>query len=60
MSLITTKHVIPALQKSTGKTPAGIQENTGFPRIKYGAGLVKPGMTNRLIFMSLGITIPTS
>jgi len=24
---------------------AGIQENTGFPRIKYGAGLVKPGMT---------------
>jgi len=31
---------------------AGIQENTGFPRIKYGAGLVKPGMTNRLKFMS--------
>jgi len=21
--------------------------NTGFPRIKYGAGLVKPGMTNK-------------
>jgi hypothetical protein len=32
------KDVIPA--------KAGIQENTGFPRIKYGAGLVKPGMTN--------------
>jgi len=27
---------------------AGIQlRNTGFPRIKYGAGLVKPGMTNK-------------
>jgi hypothetical protein len=22
------------------------QKNTGFPRIKYGASLVKPGMTN--------------
>ena len=43
-SLITTEDVIPA--------KAGIQENTGFPRIKYGAGLVKPGMTNRLKFMS--------
>jgi hypothetical protein len=37
-TLITEKDVIPA--------KAGIQENTGFPRIKYGAGLVKPGMTN--------------
>jgi hypothetical protein len=46
-SLITAKHVIPA--------KAGIQENTGFPRIKYGAGLVKPGMTNRLRFISLCI-----
>jgi hypothetical protein len=27
---------------------AGIQlRKTGFPRIKYGAGLVKPGMTNK-------------
>ena len=27
---------------------AGIQfRNTGFPRIKYGAGLVKPGMTKK-------------
>jgi hypothetical protein len=27
---------------------AGIQLRiTGFPRIKYGAGLVKPGMTNK-------------
>jgi hypothetical protein len=34
-SLITTEHVIPA--------EAGIQKNTGFR--------VKPGMTNRLIFM---------
>ena len=37
-TLITTKAVILA--------KAGIQKNTGFPRIKYGAGLVKPGMTN--------------
>jgi hypothetical protein len=35
---ISSKAVIPA--------KAGIQlRNTGFPRIKYGAGLVKPGMT---------------
>jgi|GEM_PF-4997835 len=38
-SLISREHVIPA--------KAGIQENTGFPRIKYGAGLVKPGMTEK-------------
>ena len=43
-TLIIAKAVIPA--------KAGIQKNTGFPRIKYGAGLVKPGMTNRLRFMS--------
>jgi hypothetical protein len=50
-SLITAEHVIPA--------KAGIQENTGFPRIKYPvsstgqakAGLVKPGMTNQLRFI---------
>ena len=35
---ISSEAVIPA--------KAGIQlRNTGFPRIKYGAGLVKPGMT---------------
>jgi len=43
-----TENVIPA--------KAGIQENTGFPRIKYGAGLVKPGMTNWIRFMSSCIT----
>jgi hypothetical protein len=43
-TLIMTKDVIPA--------KAGIQENTGFPRIKYGAGSVKPGMTNWIRFMS--------
>ena len=42
--LIAPKDVIPA--------KAGIQENTGFPRIKYGASLVKPGMTNCARFMS--------
>ena len=37
---INSEAVIPA--------KAGIQiEKTGFPRIKYGAGLVKPGMTNK-------------
>jgi len=35
---ISSEAVIPA--------KAGIQsENTGFPRIEYGAGSVKPGMT---------------
>jgi hypothetical protein len=37
---INSEVVIPA--------KAGIQRrNTGFPRIKYGAGSVKPGMTNK-------------
>jgi hypothetical protein len=37
---INSEAVIPA--------KAGIQpKNTGFPRIKYGASLVKPGMTNK-------------
>ena len=39
----TAKIVIPA--------KAGIQRNTGFPRIKYGAGLIKPGMTEWLGLM---------
>jgi hypothetical protein len=43
--LIAIKQFIPA--------KAGIQERTGFPRIKYGAGLVKPGMTNYTGLMSL-------
>ncbi len=46
-SLISTEHVIPA--------KVGIQENTGFPRIKYGAGSIKPGMTNCIRFTSLCI-----
>jgi hypothetical protein len=37
-TLITEKDVIPRKQES--------RKNTGFPRIKYGASLVKPGMTN--------------
>jgi hypothetical protein len=43
--------VIPApafagVNLSPRKWGAGIQvRNTGFPRIKYGAGSVKPGMT---------------
>jgi hypothetical protein len=43
-SLIIAAHVIPA--------KAGIQENTGFPRVKHGAGLVKPGMTDCTTFIS--------
>ncbi len=31
---------------------ARTQRETGFPRIKYGAGLVRSGMTNRRTFMS--------
>jgi prepilin-type N-terminal cleavage/methylation domain-containing protein len=42
--LTTAKIIIPA--------KAGIQRNTGFPRIKYGASLVKPGMTERIGFIS--------
>ena len=53
--LIVPKDVIPA--------KAGIQENTGFPRIKYPvsstgqakAGLIKPGMTNYLKLISICI-----
>jgi septal ring factor EnvC (AmiA/AmiB activator) len=37
-TLISTMGVIP--------TKVGIQKKTAFPRIRYGAGLVKPGMTN--------------
>jgi len=38
---ISSKPVIPA--------KAGIQpQNTGFPRVKYGAGFVKPGMTSKV------------
>ena len=51
-TLITAKGVIPA--------KAGIQKNTGFPRIKYGAGLVKPGMTNKEKEQSLCVTRSTA
>jgi hypothetical protein len=39
-ALIAAMSVVPA--------KAGIQKNIGFPRIKYGAGSVRPGMTNCL------------
>jgi hypothetical protein len=38
---------------SLGRNP----KNTGFPRIKYGAGLVEPGMTNRIRLISSCIAI---
>src|SRR3990170_8979380 len=61
-SLITAEHVIPAPIftgiNSNGNpdvvpAKAGNQfSNTGFPRIKYGAGLVLPGMTKCIRLMS--------
>ncbi len=47
-ALGTAKIVIPA--------KAGIQRNAGFPRVKHGAGLVKPGMTE-LLRLLLPLTI---
>jgi prepilin-type N-terminal cleavage/methylation domain-containing protein len=48
-ALTTVKVVIPAKLVLEGiNRGAGIQRNTGFPRIKYGASLVKPGMTEWL------------
>jgi len=51
-TLIASRDVIPV---KTGiqtafllRQETSIQES-GFPRIKYGAGLVKPGMTNDII-----------
>ena len=38
--------------KNRPSCEGGIQENTGFPRIKYGAGIVEPRMTNRIRLMS--------
>jgi hypothetical protein len=48
-TLIPTKSVIPAkagIQASSLRKQGTSMLRTGFPRIKYGAGLVKPGMTN--------------
>ena len=59
--LITSKGVIPAktgIQASSRRKPGTREErNTGFPRIKYGAGFVKPGMTNYARLMSSFIII---
>jgi len=44
VSVFYTGTLIPA--QDVIHAEAGIQEETGFPRIKDGAGLVKPGMTN--------------
>jgi len=55
-TLIKAYLVIPApvLRSSyaTEGGKAGIQKKPGFPRIKYGAGLVKPGMTDCIRLMS--------
>ena len=39
---------------------AGNQKETGFPGIKYGAGLVRPGMTPSRKFMPSCIKSPSS
>jgi len=50
-TLSTAKTVIPAPYPVRGKLqresrlPPAQRERTGFPRIKYGTSLVKPGMT---------------
>ena len=46
------------MDESVIPVKTGIQEYTGFPRIKYGAGLVKPGMTNNRKLMPLSINPP--
>jgi hypothetical protein len=51
-TLSTAKSVIPAPYPVRGKLqresrlPPAQRERTGFPRIKYGAGLIKSGMTD--------------
>jgi hypothetical protein len=47
------------MDESVIPVKTGIQEYTGFPRIKYGAGLVKPGMTNNRKLMPLSINPPS-
>jgi hypothetical protein len=50
--------VISIAVKGVIHTKVGIQKSMGFPRIKYGAGLFKPGMTNyiRLIMSCIEAT----
>ena len=60
-TLSTAKSVIPAPYPVRGKLqresrlPPAQRERTGFPRIKYGTSLVKPGMTNYIRPVSLCI-----
>jgi len=60
-TLSTAKTVIPAPYPVRGKLqresrlPPAQRERTGFPRIKYGTSLVKPGMTNYIRPVSLCI-----
>jgi len=61
---LTAKSVIPAkagIQTSSLRKQGTSIYYTGFPRIKYGAGLVKPGMTNyiRLISSCIALTFIT-
>ena len=54
-TLSTAKTVIPAkagIQTTFLRRQETIIQESGFPRIKYGAGLVKPGMTNYIILIS--------
>jgi hypothetical protein len=59
-TLITAQNVIPAkagIQTTFLRRQETITQESGFPRIKYGAGLVKPGMTNYLRLMSSCIAL---
>jgi hypothetical protein len=54
-TLITVNGVIPAkagIQTPSLRRQGTILLNTGFPRIEYGAGSVKPGMTNLVRLMT--------
>ena len=64
VTLIPAKAVIPAPYPVVGsnrqvrdKLQQESRKALGFPRIKYGAGLVKPGMTNRIRLMSTCIAL---
>ena len=67
-TLIIAKAIIPApffngVNSSRNPDPVPAKagnhyfRNTGFPRIKYGAGSVEPGMTNRIRLMSSCIVL---
>ncbi len=64
-TLITAKSVIPAkagIQASSLRRQGTSFYYTGFPRIKYGAGLIKSGMTNHIrpVWLCITMTLITT